>query len=183
MSDTTLDKPYTLSAPREMVLGLLAHLRNGTTERSADVMRLDPAIFTDPDVARRERVGVFGRVPFIAAHRSELPKPHDFITKRLPRNEAIIVRLGDGSVRAFVNMCRHRGATLVPDESGHCRVFSCAYHGWSFDIEHKYASDRQAEAFQFMLDRLRALDVIDYAYEPDAIHVTVSNEAAPLLNS
>jgi hypothetical protein len=53
--------------------------------------------------------------------------------------------------------------------------------GWSFDILREYRSDRQARACQFMLDRLRALDVIDYAVEPTAIHVTVSEEAAPLL--
>ena len=42
-------------------------------------------------------------------------------------------------------------------------AYSLHTTGWSFDIERKYASDRQAEAFQFILDRLRALDVIDYA--------------------
>jgi len=53
--------------------------------------------------------------------------------------------------------------------------------GWSFDIRRKYGSDDQASAFQFVLDRLRALGVIDYAVEPAAIHVTVSGRAAPLL--
>lgn len=62
-------------------------------------------------------------------------------------------------------------------------AYSLHTTGWSFDIERKYSSDRQAQAFQFMLDRLRALDVIDYAYEPEAIHVTVSDEAKPLLDS
>ena len=53
--------------------------------------------------------------------------------------------------------------------------------GWSFDIRRSYGSDDQASAFQFVLDRLRALGVIDYAVEPASIHVTVSNEAAALL--
>ena len=61
-------------------------------------------------------------------------------------------------------------------------AYSLHTTGYSFDILRKYSSDRQAEAFQFVLDRLRALDVIDYAVEPEAIHVTVSNEAAPLLD-
>jgi hypothetical protein len=61
-------------------------------------------------------------------------------------------------------------------------AYSLHTTGYSFDILRKYSSDRQAEAFQFVLDRLRALDVIDYAVEPEAIHVTVSNEAAPLLS-
>ena len=46
--------------------------------------------------------------------------------------------------------------------------------GWSFDIWRRYESNAQAEAFQFVLDRMRALGVIDYAVEPEAIHVTVS---------
>jgi hypothetical protein len=61
-------------------------------------------------------------------------------------------------------------------------AYSLHTTGYSFDILRDYSSDRQAEAFQFMLDRLRALDVIDYAVEPEAIHITVSNEAAPLLD-
>lgn len=53
--------------------------------------------------------------------------------------------------------------------------------GYTFDILRRYRNDRQAEAFQFMLDRLRALAVIDYAVEPAAIHITVSDEAEALL--
>jgi hypothetical protein len=55
--------------------------------------------------------------------------------------------------------------------------------GYSFDVARDYSSDRQAEAFQFALDRLRALNVIDYAVEPEAIHVTVSDDAQPLLDA
>jgi hypothetical protein len=54
--------------------------------------------------------------------------------------------------------------------------------GWSFDILREYESKAQAKAFQFVLDRLQALNVIDYVYEPAAIHVTVSNRASALLS-
>lgn len=53
--------------------------------------------------------------------------------------------------------------------------------GYAFDIVRDYSSDEQAEAFQFVLDRLRALNVIDYAVEPSAIHVVVGEEAQALL--
>lgn len=53
--------------------------------------------------------------------------------------------------------------------------------GWSFDILRDYDGKRQARAFQFVLDRLADLAVIDYAVEPMAIHVTVSEEAEVLL--
>jgi hypothetical protein len=55
--------------------------------------------------------------------------------------------------------------------------------GWSFDVARDYSNDRQARAFQFVLDRMRALDVIDYAVEPDAIHVTVAPGAKVILEA
>jgi hypothetical protein len=54
--------------------------------------------------------------------------------------------------------------------------------GWAFDIRRDYASDAQAEAFQFALDRLRAHAILDYAYEPAAIHITVSDYARALVD-
>jgi hypothetical protein len=53
--------------------------------------------------------------------------------------------------------------------------------GFSFDIRRDYANDRQAAAFQFVLDRLKAHALLDYAYEPAAIHVTVSDYARELV--
>jgi soluble lytic murein transglycosylase-like protein len=53
--------------------------------------------------------------------------------------------------------------------------------GWSFDIARDYESGGQAQAFQFALDRLRALALIDYTVEPDVIHVTASDQVGPLL--
>jgi len=55
--------------------------------------------------------------------------------------------------------------------------------GYSFDVLRDYENDAQAEAFQFALDRLRALNVIDYAVEPGAIHVTVGPGARPLVEN
>ncbi len=89
---------------------------------------------------------------------------------------------GELNVTSTVRDQQYQDALLKVNDQA-TAAYSLHTTGYSFDIERKYASDRQAEAFQFMLDRLRALDVIDYAYEPDAIHVTVSDEAKPLLDS
>jgi soluble lytic murein transglycosylase-like protein len=53
--------------------------------------------------------------------------------------------------------------------------------GWSFDISRRYGSPAQAAAFQFMLDRLQALDLIGWTRYPTTIHVTVSSAAAKLV--
>ena len=71
---------------------------------------------------------------------------------------------------------------LVGRNSEATPAYSLHTTGYSFDILREYASDRQANAFQFVLDRLKALAVIDYAVEPAAIHVTVSDQAEPLLD-
>ncbi len=60
------------------------------------------------------------------------------------------------------------------------RAYSLHTTGYAFDIERRYRDHRQALAFQFMLDRLQALDMIAYAVEPQAIHITVSSDAKAL---
>src|SRR3954471_15789146 len=61
------------------------------------------------------------------------------------------------------------------------RAYSLHTTGYAFDILRRYKSRKQALAFQFMLDRLTALNLIAWAAEPDAIHITVSSDARELL--
>jgi phenylpropionate dioxygenase-like ring-hydroxylating dioxygenase large terminal subunit len=123
-------------APRnDRIRRALDHIRNDSTDEVENIRSFTAREFVDPDLARMERDLVFGRVPSIACHGSELPKLNDFITMQLPRNRVIIVRQKDGSVKTFVNLCRHRGALLEEREKGRCRIFSCGYHRWSYDTD------------------------------------------------
>jgi len=61
------------------------------------------------------------------------------------------------------------------------RSYSLYATGYSFDIKRRYESPRQAEAFQAMLDRLQALNVIAWKARGDVIHISVSKRAEPLL--
>ncbi len=70
---------------------------------------------------------------------------------------------------------------LVESNQQATEEYSLHTTGWAFDVRREYASDRQAQAFQFVLDRLKALSLIDYAVEPGAIHVTVSELGRELL--
>ena len=124
----------TTSLPRQdRIRRALELLRNETTDKFDDIVDFAPEEFTDPQLAKQERDQVFGRVPSIVAHSSELVKAGDFMTLQMPRNNILVVRQKDGSVRTFVNLCRHRGALLEEQEKGRCRIFSCAYHRWSYD--------------------------------------------------
>jgi hypothetical protein len=72
-------------------------------------------------------------------------------------------------------------AALIKRNIQATREYSLHTTGFAFDILRRYRNRRQAHAFQFMLDRLTALNLIAWAAEPDAIHVTVSSDAKVLL--
>jgi phenylpropionate dioxygenase-like ring-hydroxylating dioxygenase large terminal subunit len=124
----------TTSLPRQdRIRRALELLRNETTDKFDEVVGFSAHEFTDPVLAQRERDLIFGRVPSIVAHGSEIARPYDFMTVQMPRNNIIVVRQKDHSVKALVNLCRHRGALLEDNEKGRCRFFSCPYHRWSYD--------------------------------------------------
>ena len=127
--------PTAVANRSDRIQRTLEHLRQHTTDTTGQLVPFGPGQYTDPGLAQRERDLVFGRVPSIVAHASELPEPNDFITLQMPRNRVIVARQLDGSVKAFVNVCRHRGALLEEQESGRCRLFSCGYHRWSYNTD------------------------------------------------
>jgi phenylpropionate dioxygenase-like ring-hydroxylating dioxygenase large terminal subunit len=116
----------------------LEHLRNNTTDQLEHQSVFTAAEHTDPERARQERELIFGRVPTIVCHSSEIPQPYDWRTMQLPRNKVIVARQPDGSVKTFVNLCRHRGGLLEEDNHlgcGRARLFSCPYHRWSYNVD------------------------------------------------
>jgi len=130
--------PITVASRDDRIHRTLEHLRHQSTDLFDDLVPFGPAQYTDPAIAQRERDLVFGRVPSIVAHASELPEPGDFITLQMPRNRVIVVRQQDGSVKSFVNVCRHRGALLEEQQQGRCRLFSCGYHRWSYNTDRRW---------------------------------------------
>ncbi|WP_420338336.1 aromatic ring-hydroxylating oxygenase subunit alpha [Roseibium sp.] len=88
--------------------------------------------YASPERFERERSALFRRHPMIVAHSSELEGPQAFLTKEFLNLPVLLVRDGDGKVNAFLNVCRHRGAKLVREESGCKRIFTCPYHAWSW---------------------------------------------------
>jgi phenylpropionate dioxygenase-like ring-hydroxylating dioxygenase large terminal subunit len=131
----------------ERIRRLLDLLRAEATDQADSVRPFAAAEFTDPVLARQERDLIFGKVPSIVAHSSELASPNDFVTIQMPRNRIIVVRQKDGSVKSFVNACRHRGALLEERPAGRCRLFSCGYHRWSYDLDGSLRAVTYEETF------------------------------------
>jgi phenylpropionate dioxygenase-like ring-hydroxylating dioxygenase large terminal subunit len=95
--------------------------------------RVHRSLYTDAAIFREEMNKVFGGTWTFLAHESELPKPHDYVRKKLGLRPIIVTRDRTGAVQALLNRCTHRGATVCRNDSGNARRFTCPYHNWSFD--------------------------------------------------
>lgn len=85
---------------------------------------------------RLERDTVFLNHWQVAGHVNDIPAPGDWLAFDLLGERAVVMRGQDGAVRAFHNLCRHRGARVVDGEQGHCRgAVVCPFHGWVYNLD------------------------------------------------
>ncbi|KPI02233.1 aromatic ring-hydroxylating dioxygenase subunit alpha [Streptomyces sp. RLB3-17] len=114
----------------------------------------------DPAYYEAEREAIFKRTWLNVGRVEQVPKPGHYFTKELAAagTSLIIVRGRDQQIRAFHNVCRHRGNKLVwndfPGEEvkGTCRQFTCKYHAWRYDLTGKLTFVQQEGEF-FDLDK------------------------------
>jgi phenylpropionate dioxygenase-like ring-hydroxylating dioxygenase large terminal subunit len=105
------------------------------------------AAYVDADVFALEQERIFRRVWLYVAHESEIPEVGDYVLAPMGANEAIVVRQADGSIAALHNRCAHRGARVAVLPRGHVRMFTCAYHAWSFGLDGALGAIPQADGY------------------------------------
>ena len=109
---------------------------------------LPTAPVTDPAYFEREREAIFRRVWLNLGREDEIPRPGDYMVKPVEVWNAsiVLVRGDDGRVRAFHNVCRHRG-NQVAEGCGNARGFSCGFHGWTYDTAGRLVAVPDGEQF------------------------------------
>ena len=90
--------------------------------------------YVDPAVLRLEREHVFGRFWQYACRAAQVAEPGSFATALAGELPVVVVRGADGELRAFVNVCRHRGS-LVCEGEGRRESLQCPYHAWTYDLD------------------------------------------------
>lgn len=109
---------------------------------------LEAPFYTSPEIFEADMEIIFGRTWIYAAVEPEIPEPGDYVTVKLGKNNVVILRDDDMGLRAFYNVCRHRGATLVQNESGAVGNLVCPYHQWTYDLTGKLIyAEHMGEAF------------------------------------
>ncbi len=92
--------------------------------------------YHSPALLELEKQHVFREHWQIACHVSDIPEAGNYITLDIVGERALILRDQGGTVKAFHNICRHRGSRLVADESGTCRnALVCPFHGWVYNLD------------------------------------------------
>ena len=84
----------------------------------------------------------------LAGHVNDVANPGDYFTLDVAGERAIVARGEDGEVRAFHNLCRHRGSRVVADEKGHCKnALVCPFHGWVYNLDGTLRGAAQPRSF------------------------------------
>lgn len=115
-------------------------------------MSLPQGFYTDEALFAADMQQVFQSQWLFAGHSCEVKEAGEYFTLTVGKESLIVVRDREGELRAFFNVCRHRGSKLVTDAQGCAKALVCPYHGWAYDL------DGELKAARFMGD----IDLEDY---------------------
>ena len=97
-----------------------------------DGMSLPGWLYFDPEFLEAEKKAFLRAAPQVVCHESEIPNPGEWRSFEYLGESVIVIRGDDRRVRAFSNVCRHRGSRLVDGTGGCAKVLTCPYHAWSY---------------------------------------------------
>lgn len=111
---------------------LLEYAKTGTTFKTDKITTVPYSAYTDPEIWQKEVDTVFKKLPLCLATTAELREPNSYKAMDAIGLPVLITRGKDGKVRAFLNVCAHRGAPVADKGCGVKSRFTCKYHGWTY---------------------------------------------------
>jgi nitrite reductase/ring-hydroxylating ferredoxin subunit len=156
----------------------VAHVENGTQDQAPGVHQVPVTNYFDADRWQLEMARVFRRLPLVLGVSSELREPYSYQAIEVAGMPVLITRGDDGQIRAFVNMCSHRGAIIAEDGVGTARRHTCPYHAWSYDVTGALVGVLDADDFGDIDRSCLGLTPLPAAERAGLIWVTLSTEPA-----
>lgn len=116
----------------------MTDLHDAPTTESSLIKTLPGHTYTDPEYFRAEQEKIFEDMWFCAVRADDLPDVGSYRTVQIGRESVIVSRARDKSIKAFLNVCKHRGARICTDAGGQVkRQFQCPYHAWTYGLDGK----------------------------------------------
>ena len=119
---------------------------------------LPARFYIDPEIYEAERDAIFYRCWYYAGHTSQVASPGAFITCTIHQQNVFIIRDRSDELRAFYNVCQHRGHELLAG-AGRTNVITCPYHAWAYDFDGTLKAARNTED-------VPGFDKCDFALKP-----------------
>ena len=91
--------------------------------------------YRDPQFFDLEMARVMRPSWQVVCHTSDVAKPGDWQALEFLNESIVVIRGDDMRLRAFINVCRHRGSRLLSDASGCAKRLTCPYHGWTYGLD------------------------------------------------
>jgi phenylpropionate dioxygenase-like ring-hydroxylating dioxygenase large terminal subunit len=103
--------------------------------------------YYSPEFMEKEWQHIWTKVWLLGGRSDDIKEIGDYVCTDIGRESVIIVRQDDGSLRAFPNVCLHRGNRLRPEGQGNAQNFRCMYHHWTYDLEGKICRIPDLDSF------------------------------------
>ena len=127
---------------------MLTMVRTNTRDDGPGVSHTPVEEYFDPVRYQREVALLFRKYPIVVAYSGQVRKAGDFVVHNDTGQPILVVRGTDGILRAFLNVCRHRSASVEVKPCGsNKRAFVCPYHGWSYDLTGRLVGITDGAAF------------------------------------
>jgi phenylpropionate dioxygenase-like ring-hydroxylating dioxygenase large terminal subunit len=101
--------------------------------------------YTSEQVFEYEKEHIFAKTWLCLCHGSEVANNNDYVTRKVVGENIAVVRGKDGVLRAFYNVCPHRGHELLKDSGQSRNMITCPYHAWTFKLDGELAMARNCE--------------------------------------
>src|SRR5246500_1482969 len=101
----------------------------------SEAFTIPAAWYVDPRIAELERLNVFSKTWQLVGRTSQLQNAGDFVATRVASEPIVVVRGADGTLRAFLHVCRNHAAAVEPQPGGQASILQCPYHGWKYGLD------------------------------------------------
>lgn len=132
-SDVDVARGTPLLSDQQVIERIFEHMDNGTTDLGDTVLRAPVEQYFSQERFDAE-IRMLRRLPVPYCPSAALPEAGSFVARSAAGTPLVIARGNDGTVRAFINSCRHRGMQ-VANGTGCAKAFTCPYHAWTYNLE------------------------------------------------